>query len=179
LKIGEAGARFIIPPTNNNLAILNVIRKNVRYVTFEDGEKYEFDSHPYSQFNLPSQNEPNASNPNSNTSNAAGGADAKSAGKKQAGRQKSNTTSSGNNATNATNNKGQNSVRFAPNVGFASNAPGTAGSTHFATNWIECWQAKCAKIYLNYDYYPSPVLDWTRDSKYFFNSIKIKFISLV
>jgi hypothetical protein len=138
--------------------MLNVIKKNVRYVTFTEGEKYEFDSHPYSQFNSPSQNEAvNATKPSTSTNTNS---DNSKNSKKPGARQKTGSSGAQGNA----NSKGQNSVRFAPNVGFTSNAPGTAGSDHFATNWIECWQAKCAKITLVYDYYPSPVLDWSRDS---------------
>jgi hypothetical protein len=139
---------------------LNVIKKNVRYVTFTEGEKYEFDSHPYSQFNSPSQNEA-STNTSKPTTSANLNESNKQSNKKPSGgaRQKANT-----NGSNA-NSKGQNNVRFAPNVRFNSNAPGTVGSDHFATNWIECWQAKCAKITLVYDYYPSPVLDWSKDSE--------------
>ena len=35
----------------------------------------------------------------------------------------------------------------------------------FSENWFECWQANHARVILNYDYHPCPVIDWNNKSK--------------
>jgi len=37
----------------------------------------------------------------------------------------------------------------------------------FSENWFECWQADYARIIMNYEYHPCPVLDWNQKSKLF------------
>ena len=141
-----------------------MIKKNVRYVTCVDGEKHEFNSHFYSQFNSPSQNDCATT---AATTTDTKSRPASSASKKQSNRNSSinnnnNTSSTKSNLNNKTNAqpKTQNNVRFSPNVA-SNDTPASSGSDHLGKNWIECWQAKCATITLNFDYYPSPVLDWS------------------
>lgn len=42
----------------------------------------------------------------------------------------------------------------------------------FSENWFECWQADYARVIMNYEYHPCPVLDWNQKSKPLFPSFK-------
>lgn len=170
VQIGEACGRFIVPPTNNNLVLLNVIKKNINYVTFQNGKKLEFNSRYWSQFNT---NTPGEDATDSKTAgNREGSNDTKAssqskANKKSSSRQSNkqlksslNSKSGGSGTTGQT--KAQNNVRFSPNVGF-STTTSSNGSDHLEKNWVECWQAKSASVKLDFEYHPCPVLDWNND----------------
>ncbi|RMZ92833.1 hypothetical protein BpHYR1_052404, partial [Brachionus plicatilis] len=136
VKIFDACARFIIPPTNAYLALLKILKKNLKYIPFNGAEKCTFESNHWSQFS-PSESDlvAPAINPGKGSSKP----------------KKSSSHSKSKGAKNE-NTDAKNHVRFNKNIDCSFN--------HFVENWIECWQAKNASVVLNFEYHPSPLLDW-------------------
>ncbi|CAF0826478.1 unnamed protein product [Brachionus calyciflorus] len=134
VKIFDACARFIVPPTNAHLAFLKVLKKNLKYIPFDGAEKVTFESNHWSQFS--SFDHETTKDQINSTKNSKS--------KKNINQSKSK------NVKSDLNNK--NHVRF--NKSLDSNL------NHLVENWIECWQAKNASVVLNFEYFPCPLLDW-------------------
>lgn len=142
VKIFDACARFIIPPTNANLSLLKILKKNLKYIPFDGAEKCTFESNHWSQFT---------------SSQIDSNIQAANAGKSATKSKKASNSSKSKNSKNETN---KNNVKFNKEINCSFN--------HFVENWIECWQAKNASVILNFEYYPSPLLDWNNKSILFF-----------
>lgn len=141
VKIFDACARFIIPPTNPNLALLKILKKNLKYIPFSGAEKFNFESDHWSQF------KPSESDFTTPTINSG----------KFSSKSKKNNNHSKSKTSKNENTESKNHVKFNKNNDYSFN--------HFVENWIECWQSKNASVILNFEYSPSPLLDWNNKSK--------------
>ena len=139
VKIFDACARFIVPPTNPHLALLKILKKNLKFIPFDGEEKLTFESSHWSQFDA---------------ANFELNSDAANTGK-----------ASGKSKKNLNQSKSKNSKsdlkQDAKNVRFVD-----SNKNHFTENWIECWQAKNASVVLNFEYHPCPLLDWNNKSMF-------------
>jgi len=201
VKIFDACARFFVPPTNMNLALMKILRKKLKYISIENGIQTQFDKKRWSKFNKTNlQNEQTTeateSNPVSNDDNvdtAPTSEQNQSQPSKQANQsfktsfsnKQANKTfkQKTNNQKNKKNLKSENDTSTNNNNNFKINRNNKNQINHqnethldFSENWFECWHADYASVIMDYDYNPCPVLDWNLKSNFiklsYFRSIK-------
>ena len=51
VKLHDGCARFYVPPTNSNLVLLKLLKKNIKYLSAESGLQTSFESKNWSRFN--------------------------------------------------------------------------------------------------------------------------------
>lgn len=79
IKIADACARFIVPPTNKNLTLLKILRRNIKYISFHNQNETKFESNHWSQFNPLVANQTSSTINRVSTKNNLGGKDANKA----------------------------------------------------------------------------------------------------
>ena len=204
VKIFDACARFFVPPTNMNLALMKILRKKLKYISIENGIQTQFDKKRWSKFNKTNlqneQTEATESNPVSNDDNltAPTSQQDQSQPSKQANqsfktsfsnkqanktfnKQKTNNQKNKKNlkSENDTSTNNNNNIKINRNN---KNQINHQNETHldFSENWFECWHADYASVIMNYDYNPCPVLDWNLKSNFIklihFRSVKISLL---
>lgn len=57
IKVFDACARFIIPPSNSNLALLKILRKKIKYISIKNGEQKMFNLKRWSKFDKSSNDQ--------------------------------------------------------------------------------------------------------------------------
>ena len=170
IKLNEGCARFIVPPSNSNLALLKILKKKLRYVTPKNGEQTLFDRKHWSKFNQNkvSDNVDSAMNGAINAEDTSeqrnqlenqsrrvsGGLNKKSSFRKNKSNSSphSGTGSENNNISHSSNSKHNKKTKFIPQQ----------KSTHFSENWFECMQASNVSVVVDFSYNPCPLLDWNR-----------------
>ncbi len=160
IKVHDACARFIVPPFNNNLILLKMLRKNINYVSNQNKCHNKFESKKWSRFNqidrdtntqLNNSKQINDDgeklmNNNSNNNNN----------KKQAKSSNKNSNQLNKKKTNSNNKPGQKYNKS------NSTSSDYTSSSHFQENWFECWQTNYVSVVLNFDYHPCSILDWQK-----------------
>ena len=150
-----------MPVTNNNLALLKILRNNLKYISVKNGEQTKFDSQRWSFF----EKEASAGQVNKVKVPTAKSKDEDS-GKRATEEDGSGVGEQSKMAAGASASQSKSGSKSSKH---GSKGAKTAQETnvdsffHFSENWFECWQTKTAKIVLNYNYHPCPVLDWSYD----------------
>ena len=175
IKLSDGCARFIVPPSNNNLTLLKILRKKLRYVTPKNGEQTVFERKNWSKFNIDK----------SADSVDSARADADATTEKLHAENQTRRGSTGLGKKNSFK-KAKSSPASQPNGTsggnyYASGVPSSSSSSkqskkikfvpqqrtcHFSENWFECWQASNVSIYVNFEYHPCPILEWNRNGIY-------------
>jgi hypothetical protein len=174
LQVSDACARFILPPTNKNLTQLKILRKNIKYISFNNLNETKFESkNHWSQFKTSSQAVPIIPVNSSQSSTALNDLDAKNSSEEMMNSKTPRTpkpsTKSARLSTvaeTATPKAAKSTnVRFTFTPHSTNNAANLLKSneSHMQDNWIECWQTKNAEVSIQFEFYLCPVLDWSND----------------
>jgi len=188
VNILDACARFFVPPTNMNLALMKILRKNLKYISIENGIQTQFDKKRWSKFNkiVNVANSNSSSNNNEQTEtvadiNAALNIDENSQEQyKQPPGQSIKASFSSSNKHSASKQKMSNSKNkknLKPENetnSYNNNKNNRKNQTNqnetqldFSENWFECWHADYVSVIMDYDYNPCPILDWNLKSNNF------------
>ena len=180
IQLYEGCARFIVPPSNSNLALLKILKKKLKYVTAKNGEQTVFERKNWSKFNqnkvadnidvngtINNSNNPDETQEKKKQSETQNRRASSSLNKKNSFKKsKSNPSIQTNNEANpiVVNNNNSNSsssskhnkkIKFVPQQ----------KSNHFSENWFECMQASNVSVLVDFEYNPCPILDWNIKGK--------------
>jgi len=173
-----------VPPTNSNLVLLKLLKKNIKYLSVENGLQTTFDSKLWSKFNKPLKQDPptftstvkqNLKTDNEPTPLLPPSVDTPQSKETQ---QKAAFNSFRSETVKLNNSKSKSEVKFSKkdlkpdgnssghtggNSRFRSNKKGpkidTSDKFDLFENWFECWQAKSANVLLDYAYHSAPVIN--------------------
>ena len=155
IKVHDACARFIVPPFNNNLILLKMLRKNINYVSNQSKCHNKFESKKWSRFNQIDK-DANAQINNKQV-NDDGEKSFNNNNKKQT--KSSNKKPNQLNKKTINNNNNKQSQKYNKSNSTSSDY---ITSSHFQENWFECWQTNYVSVVLNFDYHPCSILDWQK-----------------
>ena len=169
----DGSARFYVPPTNSNLVLLKLLKKNIKYLSVENGLQNTFDSKKWSRFNKPNKNSSQAPKQGLKIENDPVNPQCAAPGdKEKPGLQSFRAFTEPNNVK-----KSKSEVKFNKkdikqentNSRFRSKKSHKMDNSDqydLLENWFECWQAKSATVKLDYAYHPAPILNWKNESIY-------------
>ena len=168
-----------MPPTNSNLVLLKLLKKNIKYISVDKGLQTNFDSNHWSKFNKVStetkakQSSAKTSGSNLNDKETPARAATFLNDKEKPSIQPFRSFSEQTNLKSSTKHqKSKSEVKFnkkdlkpdnskhAFKTSKKNQQQDRVDQLDLCENWFECWQANSIKVVLNYEYYSCPVLNW-------------------
>jgi hypothetical protein len=176
--------RFYVPPTNSNLVLLKLLKKNIKYLSVENGLQKDFESKNWSRFNKTAKESANNNLHKSCSSGKIGttrvdteptvlSTPSNQENKGNVHIEKGKPTIGYIKASSSKTQKSKPEVKFSKKDTKSENLRSRTNKKNqkvdksdqldLMENWFECWQTKSVVVLLNYAYYPCPVINWNNE----------------